>query len=43
MGLRKGKDDKADSEMIAHYALFRSKTLYKPLDGNMRATRPLSL
>ena len=45
MGLRKGKDDKADSEMIAHYALlFRSKaTLYKPLDGNMRSLRDLFL
>ena len=45
MGLRKGKDDKADSEMIAYYALrFRSKaTLYKPLDGNMRSLRNLFL
>ena len=45
MGLRKGKDDKADSEMIAYYALrFRSKaTLYKPLDGNMRSLRDLFL
>ena len=45
MGLRKGKDDKADSEMIAYYALrFRSKaTLYKPLDGNMRNLRDLFL
>ena len=45
MGLRKGKDDKADSEMIAYYALrFRSQaTLYKPLDGNMRSLRDLFL
>ena len=45
MGLRKGKDDKADSEMIAYYALrFRSKaSLYKPLDGNMRSLRDLFL
>ena len=45
MGLRKGKDDKADSEMIAYYALrFRSKaTLYKPLDENMRNLRDLFL
>ena len=45
MGLRTGKDDKADSEMIAYYALrFRSKaTLYKPLDGNMRSLRDLFL
>ena len=45
MGLRKGKDDKADSEMIAYYALrFRSKaTLYKPLDENMRSLRNLFL
>ena len=45
MGLRKGKDDKADSEMIAHYALrFRSQaSLYKPMDGNMRSLRDLFL
>ena len=45
MGLRKGKDDKADSEMIAHYALrFRSQAaLYEPMDENMRSLRNLFL
>lgn len=45
MGVRKGKDDKADSEMIAHYALrFRSQAeLYEPMNEQLRALRDLFL